>query len=80
MYLGTNTLNFVKSKSMCKYSSKKKYKQVQVQMLCKKIKYKYKELEKFSLVQPSTSNAIFMFHNCEGQSDEHTKAAVLCIY
>ena len=52
-------------------------------------KYKYfvknsststKYLENCSQVQSSISNTTFMFHNGEGQSDENTKAAVLCMY
>ena len=35
--------------------------------------------ENFSQVQSSTSNATIMFHNGEGQSDENTNAAALCI-
>ena len=35
-----------------------------------------KHFENLSQVQLSTSNAIFTFHNVDGQSVENTKAAV----
>ena len=63
MYLSRSpsTFNFVKSNYKSKYSSKI-YRQVQVQST----------LKFFCQVQSSTSNATFMFHNGEGQSDENT--------
>ena len=46
----------------------------------KKLSTSTKYFENVSQVQSSTPNATFMFHNGESQSDENTKAAVLCIY
>ena len=55
--------------------------QEQVQIHCEKNSCTTtKYLENLSQVQSSTSNATFVFHNGESQSDENTKAAVLCFY
>ena len=74
MYLSTSTstFNFAKSKYLSKSRGKYKY-------FVKNSSTSTKYLDNFSQIQSSTSNATFMFHNGNGQSDENTKAAVLCI-